>query len=66
MRSDFAQARYHLEQAWFRLSGHDETSMKGRQALDLLIEAVATAEFTVPKEKAEIIDFPKRSLAGSR
>ncbi|MFU0503005.1 hypothetical protein [Pseudaminobacter sp. NGMCC 1.201702] len=61
MRSDFAQARYHLEQAWLRLVGHDETSLNGRQALDLLIEAVATAEFTVPKGKAEVIAFPKKS-----
>ncbi len=45
MASDFAHARELLEHAWLKLSGDDETSVKSRQALDLLIEAVASADY---------------------
>jgi hypothetical protein len=55
MPSDFAQAREHLEQAWLKLSGDDETSVKTRQALDLLVEVLARAEHTKPP--AQIIEF---------
>jgi hypothetical protein len=57
MPSNFAQARELLEHAWLQLSGDDETSVKTRQALDLLIEAVAKAEYTRPP--AEIIEFTR-------
>jgi len=60
MRSDFAQAREFLEHAWLRLSGEDETSVAGREALELLIEAFATAEFTKHRQGAEVIAFRKR------
>ncbi len=57
MRSDFAQARHHLEQAWVNLNGNDETSQKAREALDMLVEAVAVAEFSRTGQKAKVIDF---------
>jgi hypothetical protein len=59
MQSDFAAARQHLESAQDSLSGSDETSLKVREALDLLIEAVAAAECRRPP--AEIIPFPRRA-----
>lgn len=40
----FAQAREFLEHAWLKLSGNDETSVASRQALDLFIAGLATAE----------------------
>lgn len=57
MPSNFALARHHLEQAWLQLSGSDETSVKSRQALDILIEAIATIEHMMPRREAEIIEF---------
>jgi hypothetical protein len=57
MPSDFAHARELLEHAWLKLSGDDETSVKSRQALDLLIEAVASAERSKPYRQAEIPEF---------
>jgi hypothetical protein len=57
MPSNFGHARELLEQAWLQLSGDDETSQKSRQALDILIEAVATVEHSKPYRQAEIIDF---------
>ena len=46
MRSDFATARRHLEQAYCRLSGggDDDLPHKMRVALSLLIDAAWTAE----------------------
>nr|WP_144865357.1 hypothetical protein [Mesorhizobium sp. J18] len=66
MPSDFAFAREHLEHAWLHLSGDDETSRKVRQALDLLIEAVAAAQFTAPRGGAEILQFSRPSRHSSR
>ncbi|MGB3500578.1 MAG: hypothetical protein WBA44_03070 [Mesorhizobium sp.] len=42
--SDYPAARLHLERAFDYLYGQDEISKNAREALDLLIEAVATAE----------------------
>jgi len=58
MPSEFALAREYLEQAWLRLSGEDDTSVKSRAAIDLLIEAVARAEYTKRHGAAEILPFP--------
>ena len=58
MPSEFALAREYLEQAWLRLSGDDETSVKSRTAIDLLIEAVAQAEYTKAYGPADILSFP--------
>jgi hypothetical protein len=49
MSSDFINARIHLENARHALAGSDATSCKAREALDLLIEAVATAGRVRPK-----------------
>lgn len=62
MPSNFAQARELLEHAWLQLPGNDETSVTTRQALDLLIEALARAEYTKPS--AEIIEFRRTMPAG--
>ena len=58
MKSEFPAARIHLERAYDALLGDDETSVKTREALDLLIEAVAAAEYSRPP--ATVIDFPGR------
>lgn len=57
MNSNFGHARELLEQAWLQLSGGDETSRKSRFAIDILIEAIATAEHSKPHWQADIIDF---------
>lgn len=57
MPSNFGHARELLEQAWLQLSGDDETSWKSRQAIDLLLDAITTAEFSSPRPPAEIIPF---------
>lgn len=57
MNSNFGHARELLEQAWLQLQGDDETSRKSRFAIDILVEAVATAEHSKPYRQAEIIEF---------
>ncbi|MCT7378010.1 hypothetical protein [Chelativorans salis] len=59
MQSDFAAARQLLERAQDELYGSDETSQKVRESLDLLIEAIATAEYRRPP--AEIVPFPRKA-----
>ncbi|WP_421916551.1 hypothetical protein [Mesorhizobium sp.] len=59
MKSEFSAARIHLERAYDALHGDDETSSNTRQALDLLIEAVAAAEYSRPS--ATVIDLPIRA-----
>ncbi|MHA6643724.1 hypothetical protein [Mesorhizobium sp. A623] len=57
MQSNFGHARELLEQAWLHLQGDDETSVKSRLAIDILVEAVARAEHSKPYRQAEIVDF---------
>jgi hypothetical protein len=60
LRSDFPTARQLLEQAQQSLQGRDATSRQLHEAIELLVEAVLTAEHTVPK--GEVVMFPpKRS-----
>jgi hypothetical protein len=59
MASDFAYARELLEHAWLKLSGDDETSIKSRQAIDILIDVITTAEHTMPRGRAKILEFRK-------
>jgi hypothetical protein len=59
MKSEFSAARVHLERAYDALRGDDETSCKTREALDLLIEAVAVAEYSRPS--ATVINLPIRA-----
>lgn len=60
MTSDFSAARDHLDRAYLYLRGDDETSRKAREALDLLLEAIITAEHTRPC--AKVISFPTRRV----
>ncbi|PWK77023.1 hypothetical protein C8K44_101349 [Aminobacter sp. AP02] len=57
MRSDFATARRHLEQACKYLPGDDDLTRKLLAALYLLIDATLTAEHIVDKE-SKIVAFP--------
>ncbi|MCT8997256.1 hypothetical protein [Chelativorans intermedius] len=57
MQSDFTTARRLLERAQDELRGSDEISRKVCECLDLLIEAVATAEHRRPP--AKIVPFPR-------
>ncbi len=54
--SDFSAARVHLERAYDYLRGNDQTSGSAREALDLLIEAVAIAECRRPK--VQVLPYP--------
>jgi hypothetical protein len=56
MKSDFTTACKLLEQASLAMSGTDDTSRRCRLAIEMLIEAVAKAEYTPPS--AEIVRFP--------
>ncbi|AZN98107.1 MAG: hypothetical protein EOQ42_31050 [Mesorhizobium sp.] len=58
MTSDFSAARVHLDRAYHYLRGDDPMSRRGREALDLLIEAVAVEEFKQPRQNAEVLAFP--------
>jgi hypothetical protein len=55
LTSDFAAARLHLQRAYDYLRGNDEISHKTREAVDLLIEAVAVAEHRRPP--ARVLEF---------
>ncbi|MER8376662.1 hypothetical protein NKH19_26095 [Mesorhizobium sp. M1338] len=57
MTSDLSAARIHLERACYYLQGTVHTRVEARQALDLLIEAVAVAECSHPV--AEAVPFRK-------
>lgn len=62
MHSDFSAARLLLEQAYHHLRGDDETSIKAREALDLIIEAVAVEQFRRPVRTAKVLEFPNSCL----
>lgn len=49
----------HLERAYYYLGGNEEACCKAREALDLLIEMVATAEHARPV--GDVIQFPRQS-----
>lgn len=63
MQSNFAAARALLENAHALLDGDDEKSGKLREALDLLIEAVLTAEHSQPAVASNIVRFPGKRVA---
>ena len=56
MKSDFAAAHLHLDRACHYLRGDDDTSRAALAALDLVIEAVAAAQYARPM--AEVVPFP--------
>lgn len=64
LHSDFSAARLHLDRACDYLRGDDETSCKAREALDLLIEAITTAEYARPC--GEVLRFPEKAQRGRR
>lgn len=59
LTSDFAAARAHLDRAYQYLQGTDEISSNARAGLDILIEAVITAQHA--RRPAKIIRFPVRN-----
>jgi hypothetical protein len=63
MQSNFAAARALLENAHALLDGDDEKSCKLREALDLLIEAVLTAEHSQPAIADNVVRFPGKRMA---
>lgn len=56
MESDFAAAQVHLRRARLCLRGSDKVSEEAAEALDLLIVAVVTADFT--RDQRKVIPFP--------
>lgn len=65
MRSSYPTARHHLEEAYRLLPGDDELSVKSRQALAILIDAMLAQEFTVDDDSAKVIAFPHRMRSGT-
>ncbi|MBN9243150.1 MAG: hypothetical protein J0I98_10180 [Mesorhizobium sp.] len=61
MQTDYAAVRQYLEGAWLHVQGEDDLAHQLREALDYLIETVATAECSRPRRPAEILHFPKRA-----
>lgn len=57
MRSNFASARRHLEEAHRLLAGDDELSGKSRQALEILIDAFLTTEYSGDAKSRRIVDL---------
>ena len=55
LTSDFSAARLHLERAHHYVRGDDNASREICFALELLIEAVVTAEYTRPR--GEVVQF---------
>lgn len=65
MRSSCSTARHHLEEAYRLLSGDDELSVKSRQALAILIDAMLAQEFSAGDDSAKVIEFPRRRRSGA-
>jgi hypothetical protein len=55
LNSDFAAARVHLDRALHYLRGSDAVSRDSCMTIDLLLEAVITAEFQ--KKPAKVLEF---------
>jgi hypothetical protein len=61
VNSDFHRARLFLERALGVLQGCDDMSIHAREALDLLIEACATKEFSRQNSSAtNVMRFPSK------
>ena len=61
MESDFSTAQVHLRNARQCLEGSDKVSREATEALDLLIVAVITADFT--REQRKIVPFRSATTA---
>jgi len=59
MRSDFSGARRNLERAFDLLEGSDRLSEQSREAISLLIEVMATKEYS-RENTATILPFRRR------
>ena len=60
MESDFKTARLALTEALANLQGSDPFSARTREALDLLIEAIAQKEFSAPENGTNVLRFCNR------
>ena len=60
-QSNFCVARLFLERASELLQGNDETSKQARLALDLLVEAVITKQYSRTLKADNIACFPSRT-----
>ena len=60
MRSDFTSARQFLERASDLLQGSDRLSEEAREAISLLIEVMATKEYSRAENTATILAFRRR------
>ena len=58
MRSNFAAAKRCLEEAGSHLAGDDATSLHAKEAIELLLEAIITAEHLRSRKKAKVLLFP--------
>lgn len=65
MRPNHSAARHHLEEAYRLLPGNDELSVKSRQALSILIDAMLAQEFSAEDDSAKVIEFPRRVRSGN-
>lgn len=65
VRPSYSAARHNLEEAYRLLPGDDELSVKSRQALSILIDAMLAQEFAVDSESAKVIEFPRRMRSGT-
>lgn len=63
LTSDFSAALVHLERAYHYLRGNDATSRSVCEALDLLIETVAEAQYRRPE--AGVLEFPRSTAPRS-
>jgi hypothetical protein len=60
VRSDFSGARQCLERASDLLQGSDRLSEEAREAISLLIEVMATKEYSRVENTATILAFRRR------
>lgn len=60
MQTDLTAVRQYLEGAWLQVRGDDELACELRDALDYLIEKVASVECSRPQRHATILSFPGR------
>jgi len=60
MNSDFAAVRHYLALGYDQLKGQDETSARMREAIDLLMEAAASAEFNRAFRTADVLKFSRK------
>jgi hypothetical protein len=60
VRSDFTNAGQFLERAFDLLQGGDRVSEEAREAIGLLIEVMATREYSRVENTATILPFRRR------